>query len=245
MFCSHCGKQIPDNAWFCSYCGKEMENQEDTKEIASESIEITDVVMETSSTNDGLFSMKRFIIDEKISLLKFANAYAIYNDAGESVGAIQQVNISGGAKAARLLLGSSAKVLQSFQLNVMDKDGNVQAVIKREGVGSGLSSLRVITIYDRNNNKIGTLDNKVLYDANGVVVGQVQFDSIIRSHFTLYDSTGKTTLARVDKQWNGIGKELFTTADKYLVEICERPDPKNKVLVLATAITVDMIYHEI
>lgn len=246
MFCCFCGKEIPDNARFCSYCGKDITDAENAVERQDKGEIIAEEEKSIPKDNTtGLLSMNRFIIDEKISFLTFANAYAIYDDSGETVGAVQQVNISGGAKAARLLLGSTAKRLQSFQLNVMDNSGKVIAVIKREGVGSGFSSLRSISVYDGKNNVLGTLENKILYDENGMRVGQIQFDSFFRSSYTLYDSSGDSVLARINKQWNGIGKELFTTADKYLVEINEAPDPKNKTLIIATAITVDMIYHEV
>ncbi|RZL40569.1 MAG: scramblase, partial [Pedobacter sp.] len=52
-------------------------------------------------------------------------------------------------------------------------------------------------------------------------------------------------MGKISKKWAGAMKEIFTTADKYNVSI----DPSyaennNKVAIVATAITIDMVLKE-
>jgi len=57
---------------------------------------------------------------------------------------------------------------------------------------------------------------------------------------------GTVELGRVSKKWEGLAKELFTSADTYGVEVS--PDlaeqPLAKMLILAAALAIDMIYKE-
>lgn len=52
-------------------------------------------------------------------------------------------------------------------------------------------------------------------------------------------------MGKITKKWAGAMKEIFTSADKYYVSI----DPtyaenKQKVAIVATAITIDMVLKE-
>ena len=57
---------------------------------------------------------------------------------------------------------------------------------------------------------------------------------------------GERELARVTKKWGGMGKELFTSADDYVLEI--RPDvPQDhpaRPLILASVLVIDMVLKE-
>ena len=50
----------------------------------------------------------------------------------------------------------------------------------------------------------------------------------------------------VSKKWNGLGKEMFTTADNYMLEI-DKAVPKNdplRILILGAVICIDMVLKE-
>src|SRR5262249_34264227 len=57
---------------------------------------------------------------------------------------------------------------------------------------------------------------------------------------------GKVELGRGSKKWGGMAKELFTSADTYGVEGSEElaDQPMAKMLILAAALAIDMIYQE-
>jgi uncharacterized protein YxjI len=53
-------------------------------------------------------------------------------------------------------------------------------------------------------------------------------------------------LARVTKKWQGIGKEMFTTADNYVLDISEDlpPESQTRKLILAAVMCIDMVLKE-
>jgi uncharacterized protein YxjI len=49
----------------------------------------------------------------------------------------------------------------------------------------------------------------------------------------------------INKKWAGIAKELFTSADKYYVSIVPQyAEDQNKMNIVITAITIDMVLKE-
>ena len=56
---------------------------------------------------------------------------------------------------------------------------------------------------------------------------------------------GDTELAKVSKKWAGLGKELFTSADNYMLQISGVP-PDNPIrgLILGAVMCIDMVLKE-
>lgn len=57
---------------------------------------------------------------------------------------------------------------------------------------------------------------------------------------------GETELARVTKKWAGLGRELLTTADNYVLEIQPSvgPDDPARPLIIAAVMCIDMVLKE-
>lgn len=57
---------------------------------------------------------------------------------------------------------------------------------------------------------------------------------------------GNEELAHVTKKWAGLGKELFTSADNYVISISESVPPQAPVreLILAAVLCIDMVLKE-
>jgi uncharacterized protein YxjI len=53
-------------------------------------------------------------------------------------------------------------------------------------------------------------------------------------------------LAHVSKKWAGMGKELFTSADNYMLEIKDTVPPNDPLrpLILAAVLCIDMVLKE-
>ena len=53
-------------------------------------------------------------------------------------------------------------------------------------------------------------------------------------------------LAHVTKKWSGIGKELFTSADNYVLEISDSVPTDNPMrqLILGAVMCIDMVLKE-
>jgi uncharacterized protein YxjI len=106
-----------------------------------------------------------------------------------------------------------------------------------------------VQIVGGNGSTIGSLKTRLLtiggkfgvYDAGGSEVAQVK-GSWMSWNFKLVASNG-TELGVVSRKWGGIGRELFTSADNYVVALHE-PNPGAAVLLLAAGLAVDTVYKE-
>lgn len=83
-----------------------------------------------------------------------------------------------------------------------------------------------------------------VYDARGIRVADSKGNWIGWS-FRFLDASGQA-LGLVTKKWAGVGRELFTTADNYLISITDRgvAQPTTAALLLAAGLAIDTLYKE-
>jgi uncharacterized protein YxjI len=189
------------------------------------------------------FKCDDYFIDEKVGLLKFSNAYKVYNDQGTQIGNIQQT-VPLWHKLLRLFLN---KAVFPFTLDITDMNGVVIASIQR-GWTFWFSKIEIL---DGNGVKIGGIKHKFklfkplfhITDQFDAVIAQIKGDWKAWN-FSIVDSNEKA-LGSINKKWAGFMKEAFTTADKYRV-IIEKdcPEDVNKIAIVAGAITIDMVLKE-
>jgi uncharacterized protein YxjI len=177
-------------------------------------------------------------------MFKFANAYNVYNENGETVGKIEQ-KLSFGAKMLRLLLNPA---MLPFHLDIVNTDGDVEASLQR-GWTFWMSKVAII---DPSQQTIAIIRKKFTFLKPSFVIETTTGDVIAKItgnftawNFSITDATD-AEIGTISKKWNGITKELFTTADKYIVDIVPTytNNDANKLAIVATAITVDMVMKE-
>ncbi len=63
--------------------------------------------------------------------------------------------------------------------------------------------------------------------------------------FKFVSNDGKE-FATVTKKWSGIGKELFTSADNYILQISPQVPPDNplRMLIMAAVMCIDLVLKE-
>jgi uncharacterized protein YxjI len=106
-----------------------------------------------------------------------------------------------------------------------------------------------------------------LRSRDGRLIGTIERQfSILTKRFQVHDAQGRVVLevtspfwrvwtfpfmrggqerARIAKKWSGLGSELFTDRDNFLVEYLERSLTEDeRALVLAAAIYIDLMYFE-
>lgn len=59
-----------------------------------------------------------------------------------------------------------------------------------------------------------------------------------------FTDMNETEIGRITKEWGGIGKELFTTADNYMIDIDGEPSPTKVLLFLAAGLAIDTVFKE-
>lgn len=189
------------------------------------------------------FKGNEYFIDEKVGLFKITNAYKIYNTTAEHIGTIRQV-IPGGQKILHFILSKAAL---PFKMEIIDTNDQLVGTIYR-GWTFWMSK---ITLTGPGGQHMGTIKQKFklfrskfeVLDATGQKLAEVNGDWKAWN-FTITGSQGNV-LGQITKKWAGMAKELFTTADKYIVTI--DPTIKNdleKLRVLGIAISMDMILKE-
>ena len=189
------------------------------------------------------FESNEYFIDEKVNFLKFHNEYKVYDNSGTQVGKIVQ-KVSGWHKLLRLFLN---KAMFPFTLEIIDNHDKCLVSIKR-GWTFWMSK---ITITDSNDVVTGYISQKFkLFKPTFRILNSNETEIAVITgdwkawHFSIQNEVGREVGA-IHKKWSGIGKEFFTSADKYIVTIDPSyAEDSNKVNIVATAITIDMVLKE-
>jgi uncharacterized protein YxjI len=189
------------------------------------------------------FESNDYFIDENVNLFKFENTYKVYNDKGEDVGTINQ-KLTTGQKILRLFL---KKPMLPFLLEIRNSQDQLEASITR----GWTFFLSKIEIKDGNGEVIGIIKQKFklfkptfkIYDQADELIAEISGDWKAWN-FTIFDALNNQ-IGSISKKWAGAIKEIFTSADKYNVHIDTiYANQKNKIAILASAITIDMVLKE-
>jgi uncharacterized protein YxjI len=192
------------------------------------------------TTMKKFFDHNYYIINQKVQLLKMANEYQVLDDTGQPIGKVKEKLGSGGF-ILRLLIN---KAMLPFKLEIADNNEQVQATISR-GFTFFMSKIQVTMpdgsapFFIKQKFKMFKAQFDIL-DQSGQKIGSINGDWKAWN-FSIVDMSG-TEIGRINKQWAGALKELFTTADKYMVTL-DKGDIEyhKKVAIISAAITVDMV----
>ena len=103
-------------------------------------------------------------------------------------------------------------------------------------------------MFDGQGGKIGYLKSKLFSLGGGFHVFSVDDQKFaeVRGdwkgwNFKLLDLNGGE-MGIVTKKWAGLGRELFTSADNYMIEV--RDGSSSNALLLAAALAIDFVFKE-
>ncbi|HEV2668563.1 MAG TPA: phospholipid scramblase-related protein, partial [Blastocatellia bacterium] len=109
-----------------------------------------------------------------------------------------------------------------------------------------------VTVHDRVGNELGHFKSKFFSIGGGFHVLDA-FDKPVADikgdwkgwNFRFLAADG-TELGKVTKKWAGLGKELFTSADNYMIALDENRTfpPEAVALLLAAGLAIDIVYKE-
>lgn len=191
----------------------------------------------------NFFESNSYFIDEKVNFFKFENCYQIYNEKGQTIGTIKQ-KLTTGQKILRLFLG---KPMLPFLLEINNSEDILQATISR----GWTFFMSKITIKNANGDTVGYIKQKfqllkpkfIICDAIENQIAEISGDWKAWN-FKINDSNSNQ-IGTISKKWAGAMQEIFTSADKYHVNIESNFDKlENKVAIIAGAITIDMVLKE-
>ena len=186
-----------------------------------------------------------FFVKEHVGMFKAANNFDILNpESQEIMMTCREENLGGFTKFLRF---TKYKRMTPFDIEIKTSAGEKVIRVKR-GVSIFLSTVEV---YDENEQLVGKFKQK-FFSIGG------KFDVLDANDNVLCTLKGKWTswdfkfikdnveYAHVNKKWAGFGKELFTSADNYMLSINENTpsDDPLRLLILAAVMCIDMVLKE-
>jgi uncharacterized protein YxjI len=187
----------------------------------------------------------QLLVKEHVGWFKAASNYDIFDlHGGEKLLACREPALGMFTKMLRF---TDYRRMTPFDVHLTDANGELVVRIKR-GISFFVSKVEV---YDGDGALLGGFNQKLfsiggafrVLDASGQEVCQLQ------GKWTGWDFQFKTQgvqLARVTKKWTGVGKEMFTSADNYVLDISEAiaPDSPTRLLILAAVMCIDKVLKE-
>ncbi len=186
-----------------------------------------------------------YLIKEHLGIFKAANNFDILDPANGNI--IMQCREPNLGFFTKLLRFSDYKRMTPFDIQVTTPEGE-RIVRLQRGISLFLST---VTVTDENNHVLGYFKQKLFSIGGKFDVLDQDENPICRlqgkwSGWDFRFSQGEKEYARVTKKWSGLGRELFTSSDNYILEINEDVPAANPVrkLIIAAVMCIDMVLKE-
>jgi uncharacterized protein YxjI len=193
----------------------------------------------------SVLNQNLFLVKEHVGFFKASSNYDVFDpQTGQEILHCREPNLGFFTKMFRF---SDYKTATPFDIHVTTPGGEPVLRITR-GISLFLSK---VTVLDEEGERVGGFKQK-LFSIGGA------FRILNADDQPLCELKGKWTgwdfqfvhdgvqLARVTKKWTGWGKELFTSADNYVLEISDDVPPDNplRILIMGSVFCIDMVLKE-
>ena len=188
----------------------------------------------------GLLERDVLVISQKAKLIEMTNEYRILDPVGEEVGVIREESQSKAKKLFRFV-GDVDQFL-THRLSVYEADGTKLLEIVRPAkvlkstlqIRDAAGAARGAIVQE---NVIGK-KKFALRGPGGEPIGSIDAENWRSWDFAIHDADG-IEIARVTKEWAGLLREGFTTADHYVLEVTGPTTPDLRFLLVASAAALD------
>lgn len=186
-----------------------------------------------------------FFVREHVGMFKAANNFDILDpETGQEIIHCREDNLGILTKIFRF---TDYKRMTPFEIELRTPDGQ-RLITVRRGISFFLSKVQVL---DESDQVIGGFKQKFLSIGGAFRVLDPQDNEVcaLKGKWTGWDFkflAGDRELAHVTKKWAGLGRELFTSADNYVLTISDEVPPGSPVrkLILAAVMCIDMVLKE-
>jgi len=191
-----------------------------------------------------MFTKSTYLVRERVAMLKLTDTFDILDaETGQQI-AVAQEKPGLFMKLLRLVINK--RVLPT-EVHIAPTPDAPPVITIRRGFTLFRSKVRV---QDADGQEIGFFRQKLLtiggafnvFDTFGQQVAQIKGDWK-GWNFKFLDAAGNE-IGTVTKQWAGLAKEMFTSADNYVINVAPGQDPKAMNLLIAAGIAIDTIYKE-
>lgn len=192
-----------------------------------------------------VFNRNLFFVKEHYGMFKAANNYDILDPKTQEV--ILHCREDNMSFLTKMLRFSDYKRMTPFEITISLPDGQRLLTVKR-----GWTFWRsVVEVLDAKGDIVGTFRQRMMSIGGKFDILAPDGSPVctLRGKWTSWDFSFEReneVLARVTKKWAGLGKELFTTADNYMltIEPVVPPDRSLRMLVMAAVMCIDMVLKE-
>ncbi len=187
-----------------------------------------------------------FFVKEHVGMFKAANNYDILDpESQQIIMECREENLGIFTKIFRF--HKDYKRMTPFNIVVRTPDGK-QVVRISKGISFFVST---VSVFDENDKKIGGFKQKFFSIGGKFNVLDANENPIcmLKGKWTSWDfkfTQDETEYAHVAKKWAGLGKELFTSADNYILEVNDAApkDSDLRKLIIAAVMCIDMVLKE-
>ena len=193
---------------------------------------------------NGILKHNLYFVKEHIGFFKAASNYDIYDENKQLLLECREPNLG---ILTKLLRFTDYKNMTPFEVIVTAPTGETVLTVRR-----GWTFFRSsVEVFDENDVLQGVFRQHV-FSLGGkfdILDEHAVIQCSVKGKWTSWDFSFEKNgfqLAQVTKKWSGVGKELFTTADNYVVAIDPTLSDKNetRLLILAAALCIDKVLKE-
>lgn len=186
-----------------------------------------------------------FLVKEHVGFFKAANNFDVYDpETGELIIECREDRLG---TLTRLLRFTDYKRMTPFDIELRTPSGEPIVSVHR-GVSLFLSH---VSVRDEQGQRLGGFRQK-LFSVGGAfsVLGADDRElCMLKGKWTGWEFSfraGDQELARVSRKWSGLGQELFTSADNYMLQIAPSVPEGNPLrqLIMAAVMCIDMVLKE-
>jgi uncharacterized protein YxjI len=186
-----------------------------------------------------------FFVKEHTGVFKAANNYDIHDpNSQEVILHCREENLGFFSKILRF---TDYKRMTPFHIEIRTPMGEKLLTVKR-GVSIILSNVEVLDAKDQ---VVGKFKQK-FFSIGGkfdVLDANETFMCTLQGRWTSWDFKfvkDNVEFAQVSKQWAGLGREMFTSADNYMLQINDKvpADHPLRILILGAVMCIDMVLKE-
>lgn len=194
---------------------------------------------------NSILNRNLYLVKEHVGMFKASNNYDIYDPKTNEI--ILLCREEGLNFLTKIFRFSDYKTATPFNVVIKTPEGKTVVRVKR-GINIWLSKVEVL---DENDKVIGIFKQKLfsiggkfkVLDPNGKEL------CMLKGKWTGWNFKfikDNLEFAHVSKKWSGIGKEFFTSADNYILNINENvpADSPLRQLILAAVMCIDMVLKE-
>jgi uncharacterized protein YxjI len=198
-----------------------------------------------SRRGNALLDRNIFFVKEHVALLKLTDTYDIFDPHTNQLIGVCKEEPPVWAKWLRLAV---KKHQMPTVINIYEVEGMPPVASIKRGFTFIRSKIDVISGDGR---KLGYFKSKLfsigggfhVYDHSDQKIAEVK-GNWKGWDFTLIDMNGRE-IGKVTKKWAGLGKELFTSADNYMISLTGGVSNQDSAaLLLAASLAVDVVYKE-